>query len=1241
MTQHLSIRVPWKDNGYGGLVCAKPCYNNSCLRLKNIAENRDDRLEAELAGCAMAGHEEDLPCLSEGGAFMSPVSYTKISEHPYKKSNPKTHGHFLETPLAYPPFSLPARPFGWVMLRKGDTDDVEQRVAMYNIAYDSKREPELGFKTNWVQDARNQCAIFETFCKNIKSSKSLVIPYAKQVPFIEDDSRRVVMGIGFVKNITLPPEHRRTNEGELRSSLWETMVEHSIREERTDGFLLPYAEMMRYSEEHSEFDMRSITVFAEEDYFNEFSFASEHLSYDAVISVLLQTIKALGVIKNCISGNWDECIAWANSRLIEVWKDRGAFPGAGAMLCAMGFKQGILITEEVKDITGEDGSFIKNLEMAIAEPKKYLSQEVADSVNSAEKNAFMRLNSERNSLFWLFSRLSLTHNQAAVLFNGGYYYLTMKGEKRYREVDIDCGAVDMLKNPYVIFEKTRLMEEELRVPLRCVDMAVFPRQEVMRQDPLPEPSRVSADNDERRVRAIAVSILERQAGMGHTVYPQKKLIAAINELPLDPCCFVSGDILSSQKDFFSPEMAQVPMKGGGAAYQLFRMQEFDEVIRKSVNNRVNAINRHNVPEDWGRIVNEVFDKDNPIGKIGDEAERKRELKAREEKTAILMELAKARLSVLVGGAGTGKTTLLALLCKSPKIQNGGVLLLAPTGKARVRMSRAMQDLKVAPTAKTVAQFLIQNNRFDFKTLRYHLSKSEASDVPETVIIDECSMLTDDMLGTLLQALKRAQRIILVGDPKQLPPIGAGRPFVDLVKHLKKDVPPSFPRVGKSYGELTVTRRQQNEGGAERFDTMLAEWYSDADVKLDSEIFAKLQANECGDNISFKMWNSPEELEQLILNTIVEETMMAGIGDIDGFDLSIGGEINGDWMNFGGKPDWIEKWQILSAYRNNPIMGSATINRYIHVRYRGTESPKDMRKKRKTNHPLGTDGIIYGDKVINIRNHTKDGYPKEDCPNFIANGEVGIVDRIWQKPRDKRNQHQVCFSSQPGYKYNWDSKVSDEVNSDLELAYALTVHKAQGSEFDTVILVIGEPSGLLSKELLYTALTRQKKRLLILYNNEAYRLRNYSSAEFSDIARRFTNLFEEPEIVEFKNRFYEAGLIHKTARGELVRSKSEVIIADALYDSGIDYAYEKELDLGEDGKKSPDFTVEDAESGRIFYWEHCGMMSDEKYRRRWEAKQAVYKKHNIIEGENLLVSYDNENGSIDSQAIRGLIEKYLR
>ena len=1152
---------------------------------------------------------------------MSAQTHTRINIHPYKESNPVTHGHFRETELIYPPFSLPARPFAWTMLRKGnDRDDqnIRRLADRYHIDYDPDREPKLAFTTNWIQDAVNQRAIFKSFYENVTPNQSLVIPYAKQVPFL-DDSKRVIMGIGFVRSIIKPPEHRHTDEGNLRSILWETMIGHSIREDRKDGFLLPYREMMKYAQTHPEFDIRSITVFAEDEFFEEFSYATEQLSYDAVISVLLQTIKALEIIKECISGNWQECIDWTIARLNEVWIDRGAFPGLGAILCAIGFKYGIVLANELKKTIGECEDYESFLSKALKKPQAYFKAEISSSVNKTAQGAYFSLSGDRKTLFWLLARMSLNVEQADVLFNGEY---------RQKE-NVECSDRKIVENPYLLYERTRMCRDAVKIAVRKVDMAVFPPQKLRNAYPLTAPSALESENDERRIRAIAISVLEQQALNGHTVYPQNKLILEINDLPIEPSCHVSSDVFTSVRGFLSDELVQIDCVDSTVAYQLSRLSKIDDVIRRSVDKRVNA-RRHVVSEDWRKLVDAAF------GAYKDDESEKR---AREEKTAILKELAEARISVLVGGAGTGKTTLLSLLCKSPQIRDGGVLLLAPTGKARVRMSQAMQKQGVLSHAKTVAQFLIQNERFDYNTMQYKLSDTEAKDVPFNVIIDECSMLTEEMFGALMQALRKAQRIIFVGDPNQLPPIGAGRPFVDLVRHLKKDIP-SFPRVGKSYGELTVTRRQKDAEGGARTDTALAEWYADTNAELDDEIFMRLQGNNCGRNITFKTWSTPEELESVIFQTVADEVGMKDVDDIDGFNISLGGTV-GQYTYFNlGCAASSEKWQILAPIKNMP-QGAININHIIHSKYRENFIDIAKRKRyKKTVSPLGSEGIVYGDKVINVINGKRTAYPDNaGAIHYVANGEIGIASGSFGKQTKYLN---VEFSSQPSYSYSYAGKdFGEEADAALELAYALTVHKAQGSEFGKVILVISEPCGLLSKELLYTAITRQTERLVILYNTEAYHLRNYSSKAFSDIARRFTCLFERPEIVEYKQRYYEASLIHKTLRGELVRSKSEVIIANMLHEAGIAYEYEKELSLGEDGIRIPDFTIDDAESGMLFYWEHCGMMSDKYYRQRWEEKRAVYKKHNIIESENLIVSYDDTNGSIDSVAIKALIDKYLQ
>lgn len=145
--------------------------------------------------------------------------------------------------------------------------------------------------------------------------------------------------------------------------------------------------------------------------------------------------------------------------------------------------------------------------------------------------------------------------------------------------------------------------------------------------------------------------------------------------------------------------------------------------------------------------------------------------------------------------------------------------------------------------------------------------------------------------------------------------------------------------------------------------------------------------------------------------------------------------------------------------------------------------------------MGTEGILYGDKVINVVNSSRKGYDcvkRQTVEGYVANGEVGIVDYL---RTSGYKCHRIRFSSQPERGYSWFSSVGEEGNNDLELAYALTVHKSQGSEFGKVILVLSEPSNMLSRELLYTAITRQKDKLIILYNDDAYKLRNYASTAF--------------------------------------------------------------------------------------------------------------------------------------------------
>lgn len=1226
MPQHISIRVPWHDNGWDGTVCADPQNNNACLRLKSIAENRDDKAEATICGQCMADHCETLSCISEGSAFMSPVPMTKSTVHPYKTYRYQTHLHFLPTDITYPAYSFPARPFAWLI-----RDNVKKLKDIYNINFREEREPVLNVNTIWVQEADNQKAIFDYFYGDVVENESLCIAYAKQVPFVED-TRRIVVGIGHISKIIPAVEHNHTNEGTLRSMVWETMICHTIRDDHKDGFIIPYQQMMEYAETHPEFDMSSITVFAPEDAFDEFSYATEHVSYDAVIDVLQSCIKAFDIINNCLDDDYSNVLEWLNRQLAQVWKDRGAFPGLGAMLCALEIPQGILIAKKLQENMKPTDDIWELVDAVIAKPKDYLEPMLAKAISPVIQKTWKNMPKLRNTLFKLLSRLSLSIDQACVLF--------YENERTKR--DILCSDQDIIDNPYIIYEQTRLKQEALYVSVKKVDRAVFPVASVLEKYPLDEPSALASDNDDRRVRAIAVAVLENEALAGNTILPCHLMVDKIREKILDPACKVTIDILNAIEKFLQKEILCREMKDGTEYYKLVRINEFDEIIEKRISKRLKA-KKLEINANWRKLLDDKFDNGKKV-KLDPASDEDR---ARQEKAAILEELAGSRIGVLVGDAGTGKTTVLSVLCNHPDIKAGGVLLLAPTGKATVRLLDSMGDDAKDFTAQNVAQFLVKSKRFDRNNMRYRLSQYDYRDVPETVIVDEASMLTEEMFGALMQALKAAKRIIFVGDPNQLPPIGAGRPFVDLVNlmrlNLKNGV---FPKICECYGELTVNRRQSSD--EERLDVELSKLFTNTEDAPDGDVIAEIEKGNSS-NIFFEIWSTKEELEEKLLQIMADEVGMKDIDDQEGFDLSLGGT-KGDYGIFfnTGCAKFAEKWQILAPVRNMP-QGVMNINRLIHLKYRERllQVSKHYGTRKRIPKALGPENIIYGDKVINVVNNSRDAWPNKGGRNYVANGEIGIACDSYSAKKANDYLH-VEFASQKNFSYTYTSLDFNEESGTacLELAYALTVHKAQGSQFDTVILVLAEPCRIISREMLYTSLTRQIGKIIILYNQEAYHLLKYASEENSDIARRFTDLFADvfhdedadmrPQIVKVGEQFYEERLVHKTVRGELVRSKSEVIIANALHYHNLDYVYEPELIL-EDKVKRPDFKIVDDDTGEEWYWEHCGMMDDPKYKKHWEEKKAFYKKNGIEEGKNLIVTYD-ENGSLNSQKVEKIIQE---
>ena len=543
----------------------------------------------------------------------------------------------------------------------------------------------------------------------------------------------------------------------------------------------------------------------------------------------------------------------------------------------------------------------------------------------------------------------------------------------------------ILQNPYLIYECDRLQVGP--IAFRTVDQGAFPEKAVATAHPVPEASAMKGPVDGRRLRAATAAILESAAGAGHTLLPREEIIAQILDLSLSPALPATDDQYEIHGEKLAPAIVRCSLEDGRPAYQLDRLVVMREVIASTVRKRITVGKRLSVDIDWRAELDRGFAKTPaPKGSLED--------RARHEKAAALKELAAARFSVLIGAAGTGKTELLKFLCEAT-IRDRGVLLLAPTGKARVRLQRA-----TGMEARTIAQFL--------RPLRYHeatqtyrvVGDTERSSRYKTVIVDEASMLTEEQFAALIDGLSAVDRIILVGDPSQLPPIGAGRPFVDIVKLLRPaKVLPDKPRIATGYAELTIGSRHK---GLQRQDLEFAELFSGRQAGPGSdEIIAKLTEGNCGPHLRVCSWSSPAELATLLPRMIAEELNLDPEDVEKSFALeALGGNESNEYVyfNFSSSGPAADGWQVLSPLKGEAA-GTIVLNRLIQRGFRAgmrkLAQPED-RRYAKIPAPMGADGIVYGDKVINLRNHRRRWvYPEEPADGttplcYVANGEIGIV-----------------------------------------------------------------------------------------------------------------------------------------------------------------------------------------------------------------------------------------------------------
>ena len=450
------------------------------------------------------------------------------------------------------------------------------------------------------------------------------------------------------------------------------------------------------------------------------------------------------------------------------------------------------------------------------------------------------------------------------------------------------------------------------------------------------------------------------------------------------------------------------------------------------------------------------------------------------------------------------------------------------------------------------------------------------------------MLTMDDVAAVLEALDLAhvQRVILVGDPNQLPPIGVGRPFADLVSYLEttaKNADDGTP-LGNALARLIVEVRTATATDAS--DTLrLASWFTREPQPVDADrVLSDLELGSSFNDLDLAFWKTPDELRSKLLEAFQRHLGLRHTRDVGGFNSALGLDDRG-WVPF-DEPEGSAQWQILSPVRMRPH-GVHELNRWIQRRFRARElkaaaSPWGL--------SLGDEHIVMKDKVIQTSNQRRNAYDGSTSDeHYLANGEVGLV-------ATRRNGWlNVLFAGRRELRFGYRGGDFLGGSGPLELAYALTVHKSQGSEFGKVFVILPENCRLLSRELLYTALTRSREQLVLLIEgDDATTLFDLSRPERSETAQRNTNLFQGV-VREADNAIpYAEHLIHRTEKGHLVRSKSELVIANMLHGLEMDYEYERVCEgTIEPGRLRPDFSFT-MPDGDLIIWEHLGMLDRPDY-----------------------------------------------
>lgn len=1144
MTTHLAARLVWHDRGWDGHICTSPKSNGWCIRYEWVHEEREDDKEMQKA-CDPIKDGFLPPCIHDANAFGK-------STYTFQHKDPLHRSFLSPTSQTLDPYSFVTAPFRRM---RGDS--------------------------GWIYDPQDQKQLLEEFFGALEEKQSLVFFYGMHGNPIDDESDRVLLGVGRITSIDDLKYFGGKDENGHRFPIWWRKITHSGD---LEGIRLPYQEYLALDDSGQA--ARRILCRVPGSARSEFSYVGEHVRDDTAITVMERLGESLAQIDRdgAVKGPWEKARTWVQTTLAELWRERGAYPGIPAVLEHLGVTKAQELYRVVFKPLERKRKDPAELLLALLEGKKTLprkdiqKQLTAASVEWRDKRKVVR------DLLWLLIRFDLTPDQANRVIN----------TSKRRAAGIVADEMSILENPYLLVEQDLGEDDSPPIGFDAIDHGMMPdkdKLEIIPDAPI-------GKNDRRRIRALLVQVLRAASRDGDTFLPlEQALTLASEELAENRQIDGDADRFLEEVDWHASAIEILDVDGAPPLVTLRQLREMESFIAETLTDMVGT--RYETGKiDWSSHLKEALaDAD----ALSDEVEAR----AREEKVKVLEQAFRSRLSVITGRAGTGKTTIVRALLKGIEQVEGkqSLLLLAPTGKARARLtSRTGRD------AQTIHSFLMRNDwlRPGTFSVKWEGGKQAGA---RTVVIDEASMLPVDLLAVLLKAMDQNQirRLIFVGDPNQLPPIGPGRPLTDMVTWL------GAPERSHTLGNLRERARAKdiNSEALQLSDLFTAE----SPNASDDDILARAALGDLKGDLEVHFWTDTGELEKKLfasLEKFLEKKTSEK--EYEAFNRSLRDESNTPY------PD---RWQIISPLRGEGF-GTEQLNRIIQHRYHGGLL------KSWGSRPMGAQNLVVFDKVMQTRNQTR--LDREKKQHYLANGDVGLITNTSKKHKGLS----VSFVGQDVDLWYYGKK---DVEDNLELAYATTVHKAQGSDFEFVFLIIPKSARTLSRELLYTAITRFKSRLvLFLEGSDVTTLEKFSRPEFSATAGRNTFLFDVAGRPDLDGVPYPERLIHRSKSGIWVRSKSELVIARALDDLRVSYKYEQRLADPKNPRVGylPDFTI--FHKGEVYYWEHLGMLDQTTYRKRWERKLTWYKQNGLE--ERLIVTKDGTGGSLDEIEISKLARKRI-